>query len=94
MKLSENVRITRLAPDNYSLEYSSFCWEPSINELQDCLALLAMNAVKINQEIPIIKKYNATVFVRHENVAIGYTFMCNDHRGLETAIGQTIFDRE
>lgn len=94
MNLSNDVRVTKLAPNKYSLETQHFGWEPSIGEMQDAASLLSNQFESIEKEINVNIQSNVTAFVRHESVCIGFVFRCTNHEKLEKVINQKIFERE
>lgn len=90
LTLPKNCKITRLSAGKFALEYSEFCFEPTVPKLNEIRIMLSdfMSETFLSRD-----KNEPTVYVRNGDVTIGY--MIKGRRfELEKKFGIQIADRE
>ena len=88
-KLPKNVQITRLSKGKYSLEFSKFCWEPTLDDLKNIRVALISIASRENLKIE-----SFSVYIRNGDIAFGTVFKHPSKKQLENKFNIIIFDRE
>jgi len=75
VNLDKGFSVRQLSGRNYSLQYSEYDWEPSMQELEKYAATLQELISKYANDLDVLRKDNeSAVYVADGDVAIGISF--------------------